>query len=107
MSDVRLVYMTTSSEEEAHRIATALVVERLAACANILGSIHSIYAWEGKLESNAEVGVLVKTVEARIAAVIERIQALHSYECPAIVVLPVLGGNPEFLRWVQSGSTEE
>jgi periplasmic divalent cation tolerance protein len=104
MSDVRLVYITTSDQEEAERIATALVVERLAACANVLGAIRSVYTWNGKLEKSSEVAMLVKTIQSRVPAVIDRIKSLHSYECPAIVVLPVLGGNPAFLQWVGSES---
>jgi periplasmic divalent cation tolerance protein len=102
MSDVRLVYVTTKDQNEAELIANALVVERLAACANILGSIQSVYVWKGKLEAGSEVAMLVKTTQLRVAAVIDRIKALHSYECPAIVVLPVLGGNVEFLEWIEA-----
>ena len=100
MSDVRLVYVTARDQNEADLIANALVVERLAACANILGSIKSVYVWQGKLEAGSEVAMLVKTTQSHVAAVIDRIKALHSYECPAILVLPVLGGNAEFLQWV-------
>ena len=106
MSDVRLVYVTTSSQDEAERIASAVVLERLAACANILGSIRSVYVWKGKVENGSEVAMLLKTTEARVSAVVGRVKSLHSYECPAIVVLPVLGGNMEFLQWVQSESGE-
>ena len=102
MSEVRLVYVTTGDQTEADRIANALVMERLAACANILGSIKSVYVWQGKLEAGSEVAMLVKTTQPHVAAVIDRIKALHSYQCPAIVVLPVLGGNAEFLQWVEA-----
>ena len=102
MSDVRLMYVTAANEAEVDRIAQALVEERLAACANILGPIRSIYHWNGQLESSSEVALLLKTTEALVAKAIERVKSLHSYECPAIVVLPVLGGNPAFLQWVEA-----
>ena len=102
MLDVRLIYVTTRDQNEADRIANALVVERLAACANILGLIKSIYVWQGKLEVGSEVAVLLKTTQQHVAAVIDRIKALHSYECPAILVVPVLGGNADFLQWVEA-----
>jgi periplasmic divalent cation tolerance protein len=102
MSDVRLLYVTTKDQNEADRIANALVAERLAACANIFGSIKSVYIWQGKLEAGSEVAMLVKTTQRHVVAAIDRIKALHSYECPAILVLPVLGGNAEFLQWVEA-----
>lgn len=104
MSDLRLVYVVTREEQEAERIAAAVVVERLAACVNILGSIRSIYTWQGKLENGSEVAMLIKTTEARVPAVIARVKSLHSYECPAVLVIPVLGGNPDFLQWVEAQS---
>ena len=100
MSDIRLIYVTVSSLEEADTIALAVVQERLAACANILGPIRSVYHWQGKLERSDEVAVILKTQQVSEARLISRIRELHSYECPAIVVLPVLGGNPAFLDWV-------
>jgi periplasmic divalent cation tolerance protein len=105
MSEIRLIYVTTSDQAEAERIGHALVQERLVACANILGTIRSIYRWKGQLESGTEVAMLFKTTQARAAEAVERVRALHSYECPAIVVLPVLGGNPGFLDWVAAETT--
>ncbi len=106
MSDVRLIYVTASDQDEVDRIAQALVQERLAACVNVLGPIRSIYRWNGQLESNSEIAMLVKTTQSRVTETVERIRALHSYECPAILVLPVLGGNAAFLRWVEAETTQ-
>jgi periplasmic divalent cation tolerance protein len=102
MSDICLVYVTAASREEAQRIAEAVVSESLAACANIFGSIESVYHWQGKLEHGAEVALLLKTQQPIIEALIFRIRQLHSYECPAILVVPVLGGNEGFLAWIRS-----
>lgn len=101
MSDVRLVYVTAADAPEADRIANAVVTERLAACVNILGLIQSLYFWQGKLEHGTEVAMLFKTTQSRVSALIDRVKSLHSYECPAILVLPVVGGNDAFLQWIQ------
>ncbi len=102
MSDVRLIYVTASDQAEAERIAQTLVQERLAACVNMLGTIRSIYHWKGQLESSSEVAMFIKTTQSRVTETVERVKTLHSYECPAIVVMPVLGGNSSFLQWVES-----
>jgi len=102
MTDVRFIYVTASSGEEAEKIAIAAVEERLAACANVLGASRSFYHWNGKLERGEEVVLVLKTVERLEEPLIRRIRELHTYECPAIVVLPVLGGNEAFLQWVRA-----
>jgi len=102
MSEIRLLYVTAATRDEAEKIGLAVVQERLAACANILGPIHSIYHWQGKLERSDEVAMILKTPQNLQERLISRIRELHSYECPAIVALPVLGGNTGFLDWVVS-----
>lgn len=102
MTDVRFIYVTASSSEEAERIAETVVMERLAACANVLGNIRSFYHWNGKIERGEEVSLVLKTVQPLQESLVARIRELHSYECPAILVLPVLGGNEAFLEWVRA-----
>jgi periplasmic divalent cation tolerance protein len=99
--------VTVANNEEAEKIALVVVSERLAACANILGSIQSVYHWNGKLERATEVALLLKTQELVVDTLVARIRQLHSYDCPAIVVVPILGGNPEFLAWVASETSVE
>lgn len=96
----RLVYITTASAEEAAEIGRMLVEERLAACANLLGPIASIYWWEGKLQHEEEAALIVKTTEALVERLVERVKQAHSYTCPCIVALPIVGGNQEFLDWI-------
>lgn len=96
------VYVTAGSADEARKIGRVLVEERLAACANIIDGMHSIYRWEGDIQEDAECVLIAKTREAHVAALIERVKALHSYSCPCIVTLPVLGGNPDYLAWLES-----
>ena len=96
----RLVYITAASAEEAAKIGRMLVEERLAACANLLGRSGSIYWWEGKLQEEEEAALIVKTTEALLERLVERVKQAHSYACPCVVALPIEGGNPEFLDWI-------
>ena len=104
MSEALFVYTTAGSVEEAERIGRALVSERLAACANILPSMRSIYWWEGKMEEAAEAVLVLKTVRPNLEALTARVKALHSYEVPCIVALPIEGGNVDYLAWIAQES---
>ncbi|VGO20914.1 divalent-cation tolerance protein CutA [Pontiella sulfatireligans] len=100
MRDAFWVYVTAENEAEAKLIAKTVVEERLAACANLLGGIQSIYWWEGKVCEGEEVALVLKTSNARKTELIDRIKQLHSYDCPCIVCLPIADGNPGFLSWI-------
>lgn len=95
-----LIYVTTETEDEAKSIARALVGERLAACANILGTITSVFWWEGEVQDDPEVSLILKTRKDLVERVTERIKALHSYDCPCVVALPIEAGNLAFLSWI-------
>ncbi len=95
-----LVYMTAGDRAEAVRIGRVLVEERLAACANVLNGMTSIYRWQGEVCEDGEAVLIAKTTEAQADALTERVKALHSYDCPCVVTLPVAGGNPAFLEWI-------
>ena len=98
--DLQWLYVTTANDLEAQSIARALVGERLAACANVLGAIQSFYWWDGKMQEDAEVALVLKTQRHLVAQATARIKALHSYDCPCVVALEITGGNPDFLNWV-------
>ena len=98
----KFVYVTTDKRDEALAIARTVVEERLAACANLLGPIESVYWWDGAVQQGNEVAFILKTDEALLGALIQRIEELHSYECPCIVALPIEGGHEPFLKWIQS-----
>lgn len=98
--DVLLVYITAASRENAVSLARALVERRLAACANILGDITSIYRWKGEIAEDAEVAMIVKTVAGKLGELVSVVKELHGYEVPAVAALPAVGGNEEFLQWV-------
>jgi periplasmic divalent cation tolerance protein len=99
-----MVEITAGSTEEAERIGRALVEERLAACANLLPGLRSIYRWKGRVQEASETLLLVKTTAAALLALTERVRTLHSYECPCIAALPILGGNPDYLAWIAAES---
>jgi len=94
------VYMTAASETEAQRIAEAVVTERLAACANILPGMTSVYRWEGKIQKEKEVVVIFKTREELFPSLEARIKELHSYDTPCIVALPVTAASKDYLQWI-------
>ena len=98
--DIRLVYVTTGSEDEAATIARKGVDERLAACANIIGGIRSIYRWKGKIEDDKEILLIAKTPAGGQNRLVRRIHELHSYEVPDIISLPIVTGHEPYLEWV-------
>lgn len=94
------VYMTASSAEEARRIGEALVAEQLAACVNVIDGMISIYRWQGAVQRDTEAVLIAKTTGQLVAALTERVKALHSYDCPCVAALPIGGGNADFLTWI-------
>jgi periplasmic divalent cation tolerance protein len=94
-----LILTTASTQEEAARIAEALVTEKLAACVQT-APIESWYRWDGKIERAAEIRLHIKTSEHCADAVEQRIAALHSYELPELVCIPIAGGSPDYLAWI-------
>ncbi len=102
MSDVIVVLTNALDEALAHKMGAALVEQKLAACVNILGACTSVYRWQGKVETAREVPLLIKTTRARYAEVEAAIRAMHVYEVPEIIVLPVESGLPAYLDWVRT-----
>jgi periplasmic divalent cation tolerance protein len=98
--DFRLLYITAAKVEEARRIGRALVEGRLAACANIVPGIESIYRWQGAIVEDREMLLIVKTRADLVDAAIAKVRELHSYTCPCVVSLPILAGNPAYLEWL-------
>jgi len=98
--DVLLVISTFPDAETAGRIARELVIEKLAACANIAQPVHSIYRWQGKVEDASETMVFFKTTPQRFARFQAKLRSLHPYDVPEIISLPVPDGLPDYLRWV-------
>jgi periplasmic divalent cation tolerance protein len=98
--NVILVLTNLPDQESAEKLAGQLVEKRQAACVNILAPCVSIYHWQGKTESAQEIPLLIKTTEECYAALEQTIRALHPYELPEIIHVPVTGGLPAYLNWV-------
>ena len=95
-----VVLITTADAEEASDIADTLVNNRQAACVNIVPRVHSRFRWQGNIESEDEALLVVKTRAALLDGLIELVKSNHSYEVPEIIALPVIGGNPDYLAWL-------
>ncbi|MCY3022734.1 MAG: divalent-cation tolerance protein CutA [Planctomycetota bacterium] len=94
------VILVTAPPKEAERIARQLVAERLAACANLVPGLTSLYWWEGKLNRDAETLVILKTLPRHVPRLLKRLKALHSYQVPEFLALPVVAANADYARWV-------
>ena len=100
MTDKRLVLTTAGSEEEARKIAHALVDRKLAACVNIVPQIESVYRWQGKVESAREWLLLIKTSAEKFSAVRDALCELHSYDLPECIAIAIEDGSPDYLQWI-------
>ena len=94
--------MTAANAEEAERIAEALVGARLAACVQVLPEIRSVYRWKGEIARDTEVLLLAKTLRAKFDELEQAVRAIHSYETPEIIALPVTAGSEPYLNWLLS-----
>jgi periplasmic divalent cation tolerance protein len=96
-----IVFMTASTNEEAVKIVRALLEERLIACAHIMDPVSSFFWWQGKIEEEKEVLVIMKSHESLFKKLSQRVAELHSYEVPEILALPIIEGSPSYLDWMK------
>ena len=92
--------ITTSSKDEAQRISQALLEQKKAACVNIIPNIGSSFWWNGKIDSSREYLLIVKTKASLLNELVNIVKQMHSYEIPEVIALPVVGGNSEYLKWI-------
>jgi periplasmic divalent cation tolerance protein len=95
-----VVFMTAANGEEATRLADMLVGAHLAACVQILPEMESVYRWQGKIERQSEILLLAKTTRAKFAELEREVRALHSYDAPEIIAVPVVDGSAPYLDWL-------
>ena len=103
-SEEIVVLITAPGEEEAVKIARALVEARLAACVNIINNVRSIYTWQGNLEDDSELLMIVKTRRGRFSELSAKVRELHSYDVPEIIALPIVDGSEEYLKWLNEST---
>lgn len=94
-----IVFVTASSQDEARKLARALLEAKLAACANIIPAVESHYWWKGKLETSAEYLLLIKSSREQFSAVSDLVRKLHSYECPEVVAISPDAVESTYLKW--------
>ena len=95
-----VVFVTTGGPEESERISESLLTQRQAACINTVPGIKSRFWWQGKLESAEENLLIVKTRESLLPRIIDTVKKIHHDSVPEIIALPVIGGNPDYLDWI-------
>lgn len=100
MSDYVIVLTTLPHDADASAFAEALVEARVAACVNLLPAMESVYRWQGKIERGSERQVVIKTSRVQVDALWQRLRALHPYDVPEFVVLPIVDGSGPYLQWI-------
>ncbi len=99
-ADPIVVFLTAANGEEATRLADLLIGAHLAACVQILPEMESVYRWQGKIERQSEILLIAKTTAAKFADLEREVRALHSYETPEIVAIPLVAGSTPYLEWL-------
>lgn len=102
-----ILFVTAGSEDEAVKIAKALVESKWAACVNIIGNVRSIYQWEGKIEDESEVLMIIKSRADLFEQIRQKIEALHSYSVPEIISFPITRGAEKYLKWLNESVSEK
>jgi len=102
-SQVIVAFSTCPNEAVAQQIAEALVSERLATCVNRISGVRSSYFWDGRLQDDSEILLIIKTTADLLAPLRERLVALHPYDLPELVATSVIGGNEPYLEWIRRG----
>ncbi|BAY99342.1 divalent-cation tolerance protein CutA [Tolypothrix tenuis PCC 7101] len=101
------VYITCKDRAEALQVGKALVEERLAACANVIDGMESIYWWKGQLEVGKEAVLILKSRNDLLEELTKKVKLEHSYEVPCVVALPIKGGNQDYLNWLLGETKKE
>ncbi len=102
----QLAISTIPDVEKARQIGTTLVEMQLAACVNVLPAVHSIYRWKGEIESADEVMLLIKTTTANLRAVEAELKAMHPYDLPEFIALPIESGSSAYLAWLSASTID-
>ena len=102
VQNASMLYVTCGSTDQAREIARRVVEEKIAACANIIAGMKSVYHWEGRVEEGDEVVLILKTRASLVPALSARVQELHSFDVPCVVEIPLGRGNPDYFAWIDA-----
>lgn len=97
-----VVFITADGADEAHSIADLLLNQRKVACVNIIPEVDSLFWWQGKLDSARENLLIMKTKTSLLDEIVDLVKEVHSYEVPEIIALPIIDGNEDYLKWIES-----
>jgi periplasmic divalent cation tolerance protein len=95
-----VIFVTTGSEDEAHRVAVHLLGRKKAVCINIVPRVDSLFWWQGKLDSAKESLLIIKTKASLLQEVIDLVKEVHSYAAPEIIAMPIIEGSEDYLKWI-------
>ena len=95
-----VIFITVPGKKEGHYIANELIKAKLVACVNIIDNVESVFRWKGKVDKAAESLLIVKTTKKLVNKVIKKTKAIHGYEVPEIIALPIISGNRQYLDWI-------
>ncbi|XP_040377849.1 protein CutA 1, chloroplastic-like [Oryza brachyantha] len=101
-----VVYVTVPNREAGKKLSQSIISEKLAACVNIVPGIESVYWWEGKVQTDAEELLIIKTRESLLDALTEHVKSNHEYDVPEVIALPITGGNTKYLEWIKNSTKE-
>jgi periplasmic divalent cation tolerance protein len=96
-----VLFITTATAEEAQRISRVLLEQKKVACVNIVPRVNSLFWWQGKLDSAEESLLIVKTKASLLSEIVPLVKEIHSYDIPELIALPIIGGNQDYLDWIQ------
>lgn len=99
-----VIFITVANEKEGNTITKALILNKLAACVNIVPQIKSIYWWKGKVETSNEKLLIIKTRKSLVVKLIKAVKKLHSYTVPEIIAIPIVAGNKDYLKWINDST---
>ncbi len=95
-----VIFITTADNGEANRVSEHLLNKKKIACVNIIPKVNSLFWWQGKIETEEERLLIIKTKASVLSEIVNLVKEVHSYEVPEIIALPIIGGNEDYLRWI-------
>lgn len=99
-----VVLITAKNKREANKISKSLLDDKLIACANVIDGIDSLFWWKGKVCREKEVLLVIKSTKSKFKKIVSAVKNIHSYDVPEIIALPIIDGNPDYLKWIKDST---